>query len=392
MSSRWHEKAAEYKSEPKISVDTARKLAIVCALDFEPFNISKRRGFRAFCEWNRIDPAILPNPRSISETGLSDVYEYSKKEVITALQSAPKTIALTLDCWTDNCMKRSFINHVVHFLDEKFAMKTFTLKTEIFPHPHTGLKISKNILSTLKEFGLENRKVIAVSDNGANVIAGIRMAKIHRLPSAAHNLYLFISKECLKADNFSAITILISKLKTVFKAVIMYRHDELSKIFEQEQQCDLLKLLKSATETFEMLSDEEKTSPEFDSETELELPDMKFDRYKSLKNANATLWGSLLMMVCSFVENSVTLNIALTVADRTDLHISTSEKEKLLEFKGFLEVFESCTTAGVAGAEVSNSAYDHNFFGTNATDVSKITTTGSDRFFFKSKKKRLFSQ
>lgn len=321
-----------------------RQLAIVCALDFEAFNISKRRGFKLFCEWNHIDPKSLPDPRSISETGLSDVYEYSVKEVKKALQEAPKTISLTLDCWTDNCMKRSFINHVVHFLDTNFTMKTFTLKTEIFPHPHTGLKIGNNILSTLKEFGLNDRKVIAVSDNGANVVAGIRNAKIHRLPCSAHNLHLFISKDCLKSDNFSAITILVPKLKTIFKAV-MYKHDELNKIFEKKQQYNMLKLIKSATEICEMLTEEELTSPEFDVENYCDLPEIRFESYKSLKNCNATRWGSMLVMIRSFEENAETLNIALTVADRTDLLISGSEKEKIVEFRGFLEIFENCTKA-----------------------------------------------
>lgn len=131
-------------------------------------------------------------------------------------------------------MKRSFINHVVHFLDAKFNMKTFTLKTEIFPHPHTGLRIGNNILRTLNQFGLEDRKVIDVSDNGANVKAGIEKAKIRRLACSAHNLHLFISKDIPKSDNFSAINILISKLKTIYKAVT-YKHDKLCNIFEAEQ-------------------------------------------------------------------------------------------------------------------------------------------------------------
>lgn len=37
-----------------------RQSVILCALDFESFNISDRRGFRLFCEWNGIDPRNLP--------------------------------------------------------------------------------------------------------------------------------------------------------------------------------------------------------------------------------------------------------------------------------------------------------------------------------------------
>lgn len=188
----------------------ARQLAIVCALDFEPFSLSHRRGFQQFCEWNNINLETLPDPRSIAETGLSDVYEFALGQIKSMLQkAAPKSIGLTLDCWTDNCVNRSFINFRAHFADSKFCMQVFTLKTEIFPHPHTGLRIGNNISQTLLDFGLNEKLVFAVSDNGANVVAGIRNAKLNRISCSAHNLHLFVSKDILKSENFAVILALI---------------------------------------------------------------------------------------------------------------------------------------------------------------------------------------
>lgn len=45
-----------------------RELVIVCALDFEAFNISNRKGFQLFAKWHGIEE--LPSSTSI----LNDVY------------------------------------------------------------------------------------------------------------------------------------------------------------------------------------------------------------------------------------------------------------------------------------------------------------------------------
>lgn len=291
-------------------------------------------------EWG-IDPKTLPDPRSIAETGPTDVYEFCLNDVKSMLKTAPKTIALTLDCWTNNCVKRSFVNYKVHFTSDDFQMKMFALKTEIFPHPHTGLRIAHNILETLKDFGLESKDVFAVSDNGANVVAGIRQANIRRIACSAHNLHLFISNDILKSPLFSVTLATIKKLKMIFKA-LTYKPDELSRIVEINEQSRFLKLLKSSMQIDELMTSEEMTSPEFDCDDD-DLPELQF---KSLKNSNATRWGSMLAMIRSFKDNATTVNIALSHVDRTDLLIGLSEKEKkslnLNLFYQFLKATQRC--------------------------------------------------
>jgi len=114
----------------------ARQLAILCALDFEPFSITSRNGFRLFCKANSIDIDILPSERTIAENALPDVYNVCIQEIKTILKLAPKNVALVMDCWTDNYRGRSFVNYKVHYC-ENFKIYVLTLKTNILERPHT---------------------------------------------------------------------------------------------------------------------------------------------------------------------------------------------------------------------------------------------------------------
>lgn len=113
------------------------------------------------------------------------------------LLKSPNKVSLVLDCWTDNFQRRSFINYRVHYCSN-FEMVTVTLKTAIFEHPHTAVRIKDNIISTLEEFNLSKKEIIAVTDNGANIVAALRLAKIQRLSCISHCLHLFLTSDISK--------------------------------------------------------------------------------------------------------------------------------------------------------------------------------------------------
>ena len=92
-----------------------REIAIMCALDFTPFSISQKPGFKLFCELNNININNLPTSRNVAETGLCDIYAFCLKEIKLILENGPTHMSFVMDCWTDNFKRRSYINYKVHF-------------------------------------------------------------------------------------------------------------------------------------------------------------------------------------------------------------------------------------------------------------------------------------
>lgn len=78
---------------------------------------------------------------------------------------------------------------------------------------HTGEAISKAIKEILAEWSIPNSAVHAiVSDNGANVKAGLRMAELPGIPCSIHTLQLVVN-EGLKSQR--AIIDAVSRAKKI---------------------------------------------------------------------------------------------------------------------------------------------------------------------------------
>jgi hypothetical protein len=91
-------------------------------------------------------------------------------------------------------------------------LEILTLKISLFHHPHTAIRIRDDIEATIAEFGLKEKRLMAVSDSGANILAGLRLAKIPRIACVAHNIHLLIATDILKNLRFEAIAVLKIKL------------------------------------------------------------------------------------------------------------------------------------------------------------------------------------
>jgi hypothetical protein len=57
-------------------------------------------------------------------------------------------------------------------------VENFTLTTEEFANPHTAVRIADLVRSILEDFGLDEKKVYAVTDGGANMKAACRLAEL----------------------------------------------------------------------------------------------------------------------------------------------------------------------------------------------------------------------
>lgn len=305
----------------------------MCALDFEPFLLTEKKGFNIFCENHQIGP--LPSAKNVSDTALTDLYVFFKKKTVDLIEKAPKHISITLDCWTDSYKRRAFIVYRVHFYLNNMV-NVLTLKTALFPHPHTARSIRDDFELTVNDFNLQNKKITAVTDSGSNIVAALKLAGVKRLPCAAHSLHLFLSKDILCNDQFDVLSRIVNKLKKIYKT-LTYKHDEMKQYADLNQQVNFVNTIEKIYDCNELI--------EFDdqymlSEEELGTSNSNFT---SLKNSVCTRWNSLLVMIRSFVDNSVSINVALGYASKAELCIQNEELKILQSLKTFFEIFEQCT-------------------------------------------------
>jgi hypothetical protein len=83
---------------------------------------------------------------------------------------APKHAALFMDCSTNNFRARAYINYKLHFCTKDFKLVVLTLKTALFHHPHTAVRLKKDIEDNIAEFGLQDKKLMAVTDSDAKIL------------------------------------------------------------------------------------------------------------------------------------------------------------------------------------------------------------------------------
>jgi hypothetical protein len=225
-----------------------RQIALMCALDQAPFSIVNKTGFRLFCQMNNIDVDQFPTERHVAQAGLSDVYEYCLVEVRKILSQAPEYAALVLDCSTDKYRQRAFINYKIHYCGDDFRLHCVTLKTAEFERPHTHQRIVNDMVETLTEFGLKKDRMTIVSDNGSNIVAACRVAKVERLPCTAHNLHLLLTADLDKQESFGpAIMVLIAKVKKIIRTLV-YKNQEMKKIKMLTDMSDFLTMLQSTAD------------------------------------------------------------------------------------------------------------------------------------------------
>lgn len=221
---------------------TARRIAEMCCIDLQPFHIVKREGFRKYI--THIDPTVtFPTAKTVATTALNDVYDVYFEAIKDILLKCPNNINLVLDMWTDRFKKISYINIKIHFAEE-FSLKCVSLKTEHFPHPHTGKAVGEKVLQTLQFFKLENKKIRAVSDGGSNIVSAMKIQNIERFGCLAHTLHRFLTYDILTNPLFSSLNQIILKLKNIFRAVT-YRGEEIEKIQTLKENQNLYEIIRN---------------------------------------------------------------------------------------------------------------------------------------------------
>ena len=94
-------------------------------------------------------------------------------------------------------------------------MQSMFLRTVIFTEIHTGVNIANELTEILKRFGLNDKTVTYITDQGSNVVKACKVAGSERFDCAAHGLHNLIAVDGIsKGLNVQTI---ISKIKDTNK-------------------------------------------------------------------------------------------------------------------------------------------------------------------------------
>lgn len=332
----------------------ARRLAEMCCVDLQPFNIVEKIGFQKYAHY--IDKSLtFPTATTVATTALNDVYNVYLCAVKESLKNCPKDISLVLDMWTDKYRKISYINIKIHYC-ENFNIKIVSLKTEHFPHPHTGELVARNVADTLEQFGLQNKNITAVSDGGSNIIKSLRIQTIVRFSCLAHSLHLFITSDILENTAFTCLRDTIMKMKHIFRC-LNYRSEDIRRIQIVQENSECCKIINKIEQVCKCLESDDSISIG-DFEEQLEEA-TSFHYSQSLKNPVVTRWNSVLVMIKSFSENFLPINMILLKVRSENLIITEMQKELIIEFGKFLDIFSEATTylQGQQYATISSCIY-----------------------------------
>lgn len=171
----------ELTEDEKISID--KSLIKMIVNDYQPLSLVKNTSFLEFTK--KLQPLYKPPSRKTLTTKLiSD--EYNK--IVATLKSMLENISdlsITTDMWTSDS-NRAYITVTSHFIFNDHLYSP-VIATREMREAHTGLNIATLLSNILIEWGIKDKIVTIVSDNGANIKNAINehLCKHHH-PCVAH--------------------------------------------------------------------------------------------------------------------------------------------------------------------------------------------------------------
>ena len=172
-------------------VSITKAIALMIAIDFQPFSIVEDEGFKRLLRI--LDKRYqLPCRKQFSEKVIPQMYGELREKVSAVIKSA-MFLALTTDCWTSRAGD-SYISITSHFIDDKFKRQLVVLDTFPLCERHTAHNLLSNILSILEAWEVDKKRITCfVRDNAANITAAVREGGFAHIGCVDHTLQLAIN-------------------------------------------------------------------------------------------------------------------------------------------------------------------------------------------------------
>lgn len=214
------------QEDKKIIIEKITKF--VCR-DLRSFNIIKGKGFQELAQslislgsrCGDMDVKdVLPDPTTVSRN-IHQIAQNIRDEVKEELGNTIEKWggAVTLDLWTDDYKKNSYLCMTIHYINDKWDLIDRVLHTTLWDsnQKKTGDNIKPIVIQNLEKFGISEQfeNLIYVTDRGSNLIAALRNNV--RLSCTAHILNNILEKTVDRNTQFSDMINASKSLVKFFK-------------------------------------------------------------------------------------------------------------------------------------------------------------------------------
>jgi len=157
-----------------------------------PFNAVNGKGFKKMMK--KVNAAFNPPCYTTLKQDMGLGYNTAIELMKNYIEETCDYASITTDLWTSRT-KNGYIGITCHWLTPEMKLCDILICVDPISYPHTGEHIRKAIQDKLKILGLEKKIIIAVTDNGSNMVKAIgEWNGVERIACSAHTLQLCVLK------------------------------------------------------------------------------------------------------------------------------------------------------------------------------------------------------
>ncbi|XP_075157766.1 zinc finger BED domain-containing protein 4-like [Haematobia irritans] len=199
-----------------------------------PFNAVQGAAFQRL---NFNDPLIKSRYKVKSEKFFRDLmhvtYDNVKKKIMDKVSKA-KWISFTTDIWTSTGKTCSLLSFTAHFISEGKKEKVILGAADMSKN-HKASYIFEKLSEIIKDFELEGRIHVGVSDNAGNMVAAMKLGDIKHFGCVSHTLQLAIHDAFNKNVQLKSLIEKCGKIVSHFK-----KSEKASRTFKSiQKECGL---------------------------------------------------------------------------------------------------------------------------------------------------------
>jgi hypothetical protein len=186
-----------------------------------PFSLVESSHFNDFIQ--NLNPKFQCPGRSSLKTEIMNQFDNKREYVVNFIKNIPGRCSFTTDIWS-SIKNEAFIGVTIHYINNEWELKHFTLEVARITGSHTGNAIYEFLNELLIELHLKDKIISVTTDNGSNMVLACKLLKdsIDLLSTTPY----FIHARCIcHILNLSVISglrkeeFLIKKLRKIMKYV-----------------------------------------------------------------------------------------------------------------------------------------------------------------------------
>ncbi|CAF1531985.1 unnamed protein product [Rotaria sordida] len=316
-------------SSSQLKEKLGHQLTLMCCKDLLPFSIVENEGFLDFLISNKIVNAKydIPSRTTLSPLNLNKIYNVCLDKTKEQIKLSTNYPTITCDAWTDN------------------------LRTQPFNEAHTDESIKDLVSNVLIEFGINPN---SVSDKDANMRKAWRLLNVIHIFCVDHGIHNLLMKDCF--HNMNYVSEILDKIQSIINKLHYHQHELENEYFRSNEKRfnDLLLSIDKTDEiidadlasTYIDADDTQVLNKKFQNDNLEALrlsDDLKF-RFHTLKKRIVTCWNTVLIMLRSYADNILGIEVILGRLKHFDLILTAAENEIVRDLIQFLSLFESTTT------------------------------------------------